>query len=210
MPIEAFISRISSAGPPEKRPPHIGLESDLRLIVALLALLLVGGCDRQKAPDQQGTEQGALVKGVDYSHAGKSIPDIELRNADDQPARLSDEIGEPMLVNLWASWCAPCVKELPTLERLAGSPGAPRVIALSQDMAPRASVDAFADKLKLEHAEVWQDAKMVLSGALNARVLPTTIYYGADGKERWRYVGDLDWTGPEAARLLAGGKNGTG
>ena len=182
----------------------------MRLIVALLALLLVGGCDRQKAPGQQGTEQGAPVKGADYSHAGKSIPDIALGNADDQPAKLGDEIGEPMLVNLWASWCAPCVKELPTLEKLAGTPGAPRVIALSQDMAPRASVDAFADKLKLENTEVWHDPKMAFSGALNAQVLPTTIYYGADGKERWRYVGDLDWTGPEAAKLLAGGKNGKG
>jgi hypothetical protein len=49
----------------------------------------------------------------------------------------------------------------------------------------------------------YQDSKMALSGALHADVLPTSILYDANGKEIWRYVGDLDWTGAEAAKLLA-------
>jgi hypothetical protein len=70
-------------------------------------------------------------------------------------------------------------------------------------MAPRGSVDAFLDKNKLGNLEVWQDAKMELSGATGAQILPTTILYDAGGREVWRYVGDLDWNGPEAAKLLA-------
>jgi hypothetical protein len=70
-------------------------------------------------------------------------------------------------------------------------------------MAPRSSVDAFVKQHGLDDLEVWQDPKMALSGALGVQVLPTTILYGADGKEIWRYTGDLDWTGPEAAKLLA-------
>jgi len=95
------------------------------------------------------------------------------------------------------------VKELPTLQAIAARAGAPRVIAVSQDMAPRGSVDAFLDKNKLADLEVWHDPKMALSSATGAEVLPTTILYDGKGREVWRYVGDLDWTGEEATKLLA-------
>jgi len=185
------------------------LELPVRLIVLLLALVAVAGCDTQKPQKQQeaaGNEASAesgFTKGVDRSHKGKPMPDAELIDADHDPGALSELKGEPILVNLWASWCVPCVKELPTLQALGKRPGAPTVIAVSQDMAPRSSVDAFVKQHGLDDLEVWQDPKMALSGALGVEVLPTTILYGADGKEIWRYTGDLDWTGPEAAKLLA-------
>jgi protein-disulfide isomerase len=70
-------------------------------------------------------------------------------------------------------------------------------------MAPQGSVRAFLDKLEVRHLGAYHDDKMALSGALGVQVMPTTILYGADGREIWRYVGDLDWSGEEAARLLA-------
>jgi len=174
---------------------------------ALLGVAALAGCGGEGQPTAEEPQAEASAKGVDRSQAGKPMPDIELRDADDEPATLGDASGAPLLVNLWASWCAPCVKELPTLDALSQRPGAPRIIAVSQDMAPRASVDAFLAK----HAtklEGWHDPKMSLSGSLGAQVLPTTIYYDAVGREVWRYVGDMDWAGPEAAKLLAEGSGG--
>jgi thiol-disulfide isomerase/thioredoxin len=107
------------------------------------------------------------------------------------------------LVNIWATWCAPCVKELPTLQAISRRRGSPRIIAVSQDMAPRSSVDAFLDQHELDDLEVWQDPKMELASAAGAEVLPTTILFDSEGREMWRYVGDLDWTSEEAAKLLA-------
>ena len=66
-------------------------------------------------------------------------------------------------------------------------------------------------KLKVEDLGAYHDAKMGLSGALGAQVLPTTLLFDAEGREVWRYFGDLDWTSEEAARLLAeagGGRKG--
>lgn len=179
----------------------------MRLILLLLAALSIAGCDRQEGAGQQGeAAEAGPVKGVDRSHAGRPIPDVELADADGEPASLAELEGEPLLINLWATWCAPCIKELPTLEALGTRASAPRVIAVSQDVAPRGSVVAFLDKHDLTDLEVWHDPNMALSGALDAQVLPTTILYDAEGREVWRYVGDLDWSGEEAAGLIETGQ----
>ena len=175
-----------------------------RLATALIGLgLLTSACEQRQTPAENAAEEAGLSKGLERDKAGQGLPDVELNDADDEPARLADAKGKPVLVNIWATWCAPCVKELPTLQALAAKSGAPRVIAVSQDMAPRGSVDAFLDRNKLADLEVWHDSKMELSGATGAQILPTTILYDAGGREVWRYVGDLDWTGEEAAKLLA-------
>jgi thiol-disulfide isomerase/thioredoxin len=131
------------------------------------------------------------------------MPDVQLFDADNESATLSDTAGEPVLVNLWASWCAPCVKELPTLDALSRRAGSPRVIGISLDVGPSPSVDAFLDTHGIEHLESWHDPKMAIASALKVQVMPTTIYYDREGREIWRYLGDLDWTGEEAAKLLA-------
>ena len=175
----------------------------VRLAAASLVLATLAGCQRQEPATENAVEEAGPAKGLIRDKAGQAAPDVELRNADDDPASLAEVEGKPLLVNIWATWCAPCVKELPTLQAVAARAGAPRVIAVSQDMAPRGSVDAFLDKNKLADLEVWHDPKMALSSATGAEVLPTTILYDAKGREIWRYVGDFDWTGEEAARLLA-------
>lgn len=164
---------------------------------------LAGGCQRQEDTTENAAQEAGPAKGLLRDRAGQSAPDIELRNSDDDPATLAEGEGKPLLVNIWATWCAPCVKELPTLQAVAARSGAPRVIAVSQDMAPRGSVNAFLDKNSLADLEVWHDPKMALSSAAGAEVLPTTILYDSKGREVWRYVGDLDWTSEEATRLLA-------
>jgi thiol-disulfide isomerase/thioredoxin len=180
------------------------LEFGLRLILLLLALLATTACDRQKPEGQQGEDPSyAGIAGVHRDFAGRPLPDIEMRDGDDEPATLADLKGEPLLVNLWATWCGPCVKELPTLETLSRRPGAPRVIEVSQDVAPRASVEAFLDQHRLAELEAWHDQKMALAGAIGAQILPTTVLYDSSGREVWRFVGDTDWTSAEAAKLLA-------
>ena len=182
----------------------------MRLILLLLALVLAG-CDKQKPETPQGDQAATEApagpeKGVDRSHLGKPAPDTVFHDPDGGDIGLADFKGVPVVVNLWATWCAPCVKELPTFDKLAAShvvDGQLGVIAVSQDMAPQDTVKAFLARLGVEHAGAYHDDKMALSGALGVEVMPTTVLFGSDGKEIWRYVGDLDWTGAEAARLLS-------
>jgi len=184
----------------------------MRFIVIVLALAALAGCHKppQSPPASNqaaAAAQAGPVKGVDRSHKGQPAPAAEFNNPDGGEMSLADFHGTPVLVNLWASWCAPCVKELPTLDRLAQShdiDGELGVIAVSQDSGPQPSVVAFLKKLGVKDLGAYHDPNMGLSGALGPDVvLPTSILIDAEGHEVWRYVGDLDWTSPEAAKLLA-------
>jgi thiol-disulfide isomerase/thioredoxin len=178
----------------------------MRLLILTCAILALAACHRAPQPTaNQSAEQAPSgpVKGVDRSHKGQPFPNVSFLDEEDQPMKYEPLLGVPTLVNLWATWCAPCVKELPTLQKLFNQKhGLVYVAAISQDTAPRASIEAWVAQRKLD-LPIYRDPKMAVSGALGAEVLPTSILYDANGKEVWRYVGDLDWTGPEAAKLLA-------
>ena len=185
----------------------------MRLILLLLAFA-VAACDRQKPQEPQGDQPVAAAEqqtGVDRSRKGQPAPEVVFHDPDGGEISLADLRGEPVLVNLWASWCGPCIKELPTLQKLeeaqalAGHLG---VIAVSQDMAPKASVDAFLADKGIARFAAFHDPEMGLTSALGVQVMPTSVLYDAEGREVWRYVGDLDWTSEEAVRLLAEARPG--
>ncbi len=177
----------------------------MRLIVLLLIGLLGAGCDRQKPGSEQAAPgPAASARGIDRSHRGEAAPSVGFRSPDGSDTDLASFRGTPVLVNLWASWCAPCVRELPTLDRLAAArDGELAVIAVSQDTGPQSSVEAFLEAHNIVNLGAFQDSEMGLTSALGVQVMPTTLLYDAAGREVWRFTGDLDWTGAEAEKLLA-------
>lgn len=182
----------------------------MRLIALLLVALFAVGCDRQKADAPQAPAANTAIeadsgKGVDRSHKGEAAPATIFKNPDGGDISIASFKGVPVLVNLWASWCAPCIKELPTLQKLEAAQadeGKLGVIAVSQDMGPQGSVDAFLGDKKIGRFAAFHDKEMALSSALGVQILPTTVLYDSQGKEVWRFVGDQDWTGAEATKLL--------
>lgn len=138
------------------------------------------------------------------------MPTVVFEDSKGAPAKLSDFKGKPLLVNLWATWCGPCVAEMPTLDALAGREGARvQVIVISQDSS-RNLVDAWWAKRSLPHLKPYLDAKSDLGFAYNTGMLPTTILYDAQGKEVWRVIGGMNWDGPRATALLAQGRKAGG
>jgi thiol-disulfide isomerase/thioredoxin len=187
------------------------LELPLRpVITCLLVALLAGGCDRQKADEPQGggnSSASAVVRaGIDRSHRGEATPDVQFQDPDGEPATLADFRGKPLLLNLWATWCAPCVAEMPTLDALASREGERlQVLALSQDLEGRAKVDQFFTARGLRQLDPFLDSEMAMMTALRATALPVTILYDAQGREVWRMNGPFEWDGEEARRLTGEG-----
>lgn len=187
--------------------------------LAILALLLAGsiaGCDREKQDGEQAGQGQANVsagqaKGVgrfeyivDRSHKGAAAPAAAFRGPDDAAVTLAAFRGRPLLVNLWATWCAPCVAEMPTLDALAAKRDDMTVIAVAQDLKGAEVVDPWFQKAGLKALQPYLDPENGLLDAANS-ALPTSIYYDAEGREIWRVVGAIDWQGDEAKALLAEG-----
>ena len=121
-----------------------------------------------------------------------------------RPTSLAAFRGQPLLVNLWATWCAPCVKEMPALDRLAArAKGKLRVLVVNQDSARQAvdPVPAWWSEHKLTSLELYRDPKNDLGFAFGGG-LPVTVLYDAAGREVWRVNGGLDWDGAEAKAAL--------
>jgi len=181
------------------------LSSSWLFNAAILACALsVAGCDRQSGETAQPQESAVKAKAgvIDRSHKGSAMPEFVLKDPAAKELRLSSLAGKPVLINLWATWCAPCVAELPTLDALAKQ-GKLRVLTVSQDMSDPAKVADFLKSKGGDALEPWLDPANDLSFHYGTGTLPTTILYDAAGKEVWRFVGENDWAGTEAAKLLA-------
>jgi thiol-disulfide isomerase/thioredoxin len=186
------------------------LLSSRPLTVAVLGLaLMAAGCDRQSgdqaqppAGEQTGTGTGELTGKLDRSHVGSPLPKVVVRDDQGQTLALASQKG-PVLLNLWATWCAPCVTELPMLDSLAAKrAGKLQVLTVSQDMGEDPAIAEFLKDRKLNNLPAWHDPAGDLAFDFGG-VLPTTVLYDADGEEVWRIIGGYDWTSPEADRLLA-------
>jgi thiol-disulfide isomerase/thioredoxin len=140
---------------------------------------------------------------LDRSHQGSAAPDLLFEDGEGRPVRLSAFRGRPVLVNLWATWCAPCVVEMPSLDALAARSGDElEIVAISQDHDGRQKVGDFFAAHHFSRLEPYLDPQMRLMPALGLDTLPTTILYDAEGREVWRMTGMADWQGERAARLL--------
>ncbi len=199
----------------------------MRPVIALLLglSLFVGACDKRAAAPEQAAADGdgtvpdvtapantaaapeAAAK-VDRSHKGEAMPALRFEDAAGKPVTLADFRGKPVLVNLWATWCAPCVREMPTLDALAQRESATlHVVTVSQDMEP-AKVQPFLTERKLANLRAYRDPDLQFSTTMGVS-LPTTILYDRAGKEVWRVTGGLDWAGAEAATLIGEARGGT-
>ena len=156
------------------------------LLTAAFALVLAG-CDRESAetaqPEGNVAAESELNGKVDRSFAGGVMPAAELADPDGKTLTLASLKGKPVLVNLWATWCVPCLAEMPMLDELAGELGdSVQVVTVSEDIqGAEKVVPFFADK-KFAHLPQWMDTPNALPPAFGANSLPLTVLYGADGK----------------------------
>jgi thiol-disulfide isomerase/thioredoxin len=189
--------------------------SRLSLVSLTCALALVtAGCDRESTEGAQpeAAEAGgeALTGTIDRSHAGMALPAVALTDPAGATLATADLTGTPVLLNLWATWCVPCVTEMPMLDTLAGELGeSVRVVTVSQDMNGAEVVAPFFAQRKFAHLPQWLDPKNALAVAYGGGTgLPLTVLLDAEGKEVWRVAGGYDWSTAEA-RAAIGEATGT-
>ena len=184
-----------------------------RVIVTGMSAFLLAGCGPTETPDPQAKIERKSSQAVAYpqpsdervdrSHAGMPAPDALFQDPAGEPASIPQFAGKAVLLNLWATWCAPCVAEMPALDALAVREKNIIVLAVSQDLNGQEDVQVFFADRDFRKLQPNIDPELTLTRRLGINTLPTTILYDASGREIWRMRGMADWQGHSAARLIA-------
>ena len=193
----------------------------MRLLIALLLGLapLLAACDRQSGSGSQagvsdaGPEGSAAPAGgtahemgrVVVEFRGEAAPDLSFADPAGNTISFAELEGQPVLVNLWATWCPPCIAEMPTLDALAErEAGNLRVLTISQDLQGAEVVAEFFAENDFANLEQWLDPENNMMFSLALDTLPVTILYDAEGRELFRVIGSMDWAGERADTLISG------
>ncbi len=168
---------------------------------------MLSGCDRSgdESPQETKAEASEAAKPgeIDRSHAGDLMPAANLTDPEGTVLNLGALQGRPVLMNLWATWCAPCVKEMPQLDQMAADYGEElNVVTVSQDMGDPAQITAFFKKNDINSLPPWIDPQLSLGEAVGASTLPITVMYDRTGQEIWRVTGELDWSSEKARNAV--------
>ena len=136
--------------------------------------------------------------------AGSPAPQTVLVARDGRKTTLQAFRGKLVLVNFWATWCAPCVKEMPSLMRLQAKLGGARftVMALSEDLKGWPVITPFLEQHRLGDLPVLHDVQGATGRALGVAGLPTTVLFDGEGRELGRLVGPAEWDHADAAALI--------
>jgi thiol-disulfide isomerase/thioredoxin len=133
-----------------------------------------------------------------------ALPNVAFADGEGHPRTLEDFNGQIVLLNIWATWCAPCRKELETLDRLQAALGDRNfvVVALSIDRGGVEAVKEFFSDIGVRHLAVEVDASTKTNAALGLFGLPTTLVVDRAGREVGRFVGAAQWDAPETVAFL--------
>ncbi len=146
----------------------------------------------------------AAPQGFSVLETPQEVANVRFVTKDGSRLKLEDFRGRVVLLNVWATWCVPCRKEMPTLDALQAELGGPKfeVLALSIDRAGTGIVKRFYDDIGISNLKIYVDTTMLSATALQAFGLPTTLLIGRDGREVGRLVGPAEWNDPEMIAFL--------
>ena len=133
-----------------------------------------------------------------------ALADVTFEDGAGKALRMSDFRGKTVLLNLWATWCAPCKAEMPSLDRLQSQLGSDtfQVVALALDRKGTKAAQAFLDQIKTENLQLYIDPSAKAGPALKVTGMPTTILINPEGLEIGRLVGPAEWDSKAAIKLI--------
>lgn len=145
-----------------------------------------------------------LARALKLTDPPVPAPSISFVAADGAEHHLAEFAGYGMVINLWATWCAPCVAEMPSLAVLSKTlaPDDIAVLPLSSDRGGAAAVQAFYQQHGITGLPVLLDPQGAAAHACKVRGIPTSLIIDRQGRERARLEGGADWSPPAAAALV--------
>lgn len=165
----------------------------------------------QAAPAGPGSNplsQGHVAAFV-FRKAPEALPEVKFQDGSGKERTLADWRGKVVLLNLWATWCLPCRKEMPSLDRLQKEMGSDKfeVVAISVDRKGAEASKKFLDETQVERLALYVDATARMSSDLRVIGLPATLLLDTQGREIGRLLGGAEWDSEDAKRLIRSAMN---
>ena len=147
--------------------------------------------------------QGEMIKFV-FKREPEALGDIAFVDGTGAAKTLADFKGRVVLLNVWATWCVPCRKEMPALDRLQKDLGSDKfeVVALSVDRGGVEASRKFLNSISVSSLKLYVDPTAKMSSPLKIIGMPTTLLINADGKEVGRLTGEAAWDSDDAKKLI--------
>jgi thiol-disulfide isomerase/thioredoxin len=157
------------------------------------------------AADEGETDMPDRTKLGEFAPSAQPYPApaVSLSDTTGHSVELSEFRGKLVIVNLWATWCGPCLREMPSLERLQSRLGERiAVLAVSEDRGGNKTVEPFIAKLGLKSVKIYIDPKSEVGHAFGAQGLPTSLLIDREGKVLGRVEGAAEWDSPKMLGVL--------
>ena len=150
-----------------------------------------------------GSDSAEAALGYQPTEPPAALRDVRFTDTEGALVTLKDKRGRVVLINFWATWCPPCIREMPSLDRLQASfdKSVFEVVLISEDR-DLAVIEPFYERLGLKNLAGYHDPYMRLSRELQVPGLPTTILIDGNGNEVGRVLGSAEWDSPAALELI--------
>lgn len=196
----------------------VGIAAAAALVGFGAVYVTIGRSDKVPSPDPAAKIAAAAPAGAAapgklnvgqmtafvFKKTPEPLPEVSFTDAGGKPMTLADFKGRTVLLNLWATWCGPCRKEMPDLDKLQKDLGSAtfEVVALSVDRQGVDTARKFLDSIKIESLKLYIDPTARAASTLRAVGMPTTILIDKEGREIGRLVGPAEWHSADAKRLV--------
>lgn len=174
------------------------------VVITILALLWLAVYSRRDAGESDIAAPAPVLKGYEAAAEPQPLQALPFTDAKGRAMSLADFRGKVVVLNLWATWCTPCLAEMPMLDRLQDELRDEDVVvlALSIDRGGSEVVEAFYRENGIRHLDVYVDRTMWAPDKIRTSGLPTTVLIDREGRERGRVKGPAEWDSPAAIALV--------
>lgn len=204
---------MSTLKPKQGGKPALFMGIGVALVTLLAAFLYLGeGDSNGGAKSQAGNRAAASLKAAAQGTVAnftvakdpKIVADIAFVDGAGVPKKLSDWQGQVVLLNVWATWCAPCREEMPALDHLQALLGHEEfeVVALSVDRGDIGLPQEFFDEIGVKELGLYHDGSAKAGSKLGVFGMPTTLLLGRQGQILGRLVGPAEWDDEQAQALV--------
>jgi thiol-disulfide isomerase/thioredoxin len=158
--------------------------------------------DAALEPDSEDSRSKQSV--FNFFKSPQAIPELRFMNRKNREITLEAFRGSFVLLNIWATWCAPCREEMPALDRLQEKLGGPgfQVLALSIDEAPPSKIENFYKELEIESLYVYHDPTSKAFLKLNAPGIPASFLIDREGRGIGYVIGPVEWDSPAIVKEI--------